>query len=72
MQIYIGINKNKKVSLHTVEPVRNTELGIWVSKRPYVNSYVQKNLEDMIKHSKMTWEMEPEVIEIDMMKMYDD
>ena len=44
MQIFIGVNKNRKVSLHTVEPVRCMDTGKWVSSRPYVNSVVQKNL----------------------------
>ena len=66
MQIFIGVNKNRKVSLHTVEPVRCMDTGKWVSSRPYVNSVVQKNIDTMISHSKMTWEMEPEVIEIDL------
>ena len=72
MQIFIGVNKNRRVSLHTVEPVRCMETGTWVSSRPYVNSIVQKNIDDMISHSKMTWEMEPEVIEIDLKRIYED
>ena len=72
MQIFIGVNKNRRVSLHTVEPVRCMETGTWVSSRPYVNSIVQKNIDDMISHSKMTWEMDPEVIEIDLKRIYDD
>lgn len=72
MQIFIGINKNHKVSLHAVEPTRNMNKGIWISNRPYINSFVQKNIDDMIKHSKMTWEMDPEVIEIDLKRMYNE
>ena len=69
MQLYIAVNKNNKVSLHTVEPKRDIENGVWISKRPYVNYYVQINIDDMIRHSTMTWEMEPEVIEIDLMNI---
>lgn len=65
MQIFIAINKNGKVSLHGVEPKRDEKTGIWVSNKPYVNCYVQENIDEMIKHSSMTWDMEPEVIEID-------
>ena len=50
MQIFIGVNKNRKVSLHTVEPVRCMDTGKWVSSRPYVNSVVQKNIDNMISH----------------------
>lgn len=64
MRIYIGVNKNKTVSLHAVEPHRNETTGKWESLHPYVNSIVQHSIEDMIKHSTMTWEMEPEVIDI--------
>lgn len=66
MQIFIGVNKNGSVSIHTIEPVRDNDKGIWISSHPYINSVVQKNIDNMIKHSSMTWAMEPEIIEIDM------
>ena len=66
MQIFIGVNKNKTVSLHTIEPTRCNDTGKWVSSRPYINSAVQKNIDNMIAHSSMTWQMEPEIIEIDL------
>ena len=68
MIIYVGVNKSGSASLHTVEPVRNKNTGMWVSLRPYVNSTINKSMNSMIKHSQMTWEMEPEFIEINLSK----
>lgn len=68
MILYVGVNKNGSVSLHTVEPTRNNNSGTWVSLRPYVNSNINKSMNNMIKHSQMTWKMEPEFIEINLSK----
>lgn len=70
MKLYIGVNKNNKVSLHTAEPVRYNDER-WVSKRPYVNSSVQLSMDDMIKHSAMSWAMEPEIVEINVRNNYE-
>lgn len=69
MRIFLGVNKNGNISLHIVEPKRNNDNGTWISNRPYVNSVVYNNLSKMIKHSKMTWEHEPEVLEIDLKRI---
>ena len=66
MVLFIGVNKNGTASLHTVNPVRNHEKGEWVSLRPYVNSIIQNNINDMIRHSDMNWNMEPEFMDIAM------
>lgn len=68
MVIFVGVNKNGEVSLHTVEPVRNESAGTWESLRPYVNSFIHQSIDYMIKHSKMTWQMEPEFIDINLNK----
>ena len=71
MVIFIGVNKNGEASLHTIEPTRNENTGKWVSLRPYVNSFIHNNMNRMIKHSNMTWNMEPEFIEINLSKKAD-
>lgn len=68
MIIFIGVNKSGSASLHAVEPSRNEQTGKWESYRPYVNSIIQKNMNDMIRHSNMTWAMDPEFIEININK----
>ena len=62
MKLYIGVNKNGSVALHTVEPIRTSDS--WVSKKPYINSHVYDSISDMVKHSTMNWTEEPEIIEI--------
>ncbi len=64
MVLFIGVNKNGSASLHTISPVRNEERGEWVSLRPYINSTIQKSINDMIRHSDMNWTMEPEFMDI--------
>lgn len=68
MKLYIGVNKNNTISLHTVEPTRSDD-NRWISLRPYVNSAMHNSLKDMIKHSNMNWEMDPEIIEINVKKI---
>ena len=38
LTVWAAINKNGSLSLHTEEPIRNEDTGIWVSKSPFVNS----------------------------------
>lgn len=68
MLIYIAANKNSSASLHLVEPKRNENTGTWVSIRPYINSSMQKSMNDMIRHSNMNWNTEPEALEIKIKK----
>lgn len=62
--LYAGINKNGKVSIHTVEPTRNNELGRWESKNPYCNSVIYQQFQDMMSKVGITWNNECEIIEI--------
>jgi len=62
MTIWIAINKDQSLSMHTVEPHRTRTR--WVSTRPYVNSKIHNNLSKLVKKSMLTWETEPECIEI--------
>lgn len=62
MTIWIAVNKNGSLSMHVTEPHKeNTK---WISSRPYVNSKVYKNLSNLVKKSMLSWETEPECIEI--------
>ena len=62
MTIWIAVNKDQTLCMHTVEPKRTSTK--WISSRPYINSIAYKNLSKLIKKSMLSWETEPECIEI--------
>lgn len=62
--IWIGVNKNGKISMHTVEPTRDEDLGVWVSNSPFVNSVLYENLSKTIEKTAMNWESSCEVFQI--------
>jgi hypothetical protein len=62
--VWIGVNRNGKISMHTVEPTRNEDLGIWVSNSPFVNSVLYVNLSQTIEKTQMNWESSCEVFQI--------
>lgn len=62
--VWVGVNKNGSISLHTVEPNRNEDLGIWISESPFVNSVIYANLSPMIEKTQMNWESSCEVFQI--------
>jgi len=62
MDIWFCLNKNGKVSMHSVEPTRGAER--WISNRPYVNSSLHKDIESLILNSKLTWASDPECISL--------
>ena len=64
--VWVGVNKNGKISMHTVEPVRNEKLGIWVSNSPFINSILYENLSSTIEKSPMNWESSCEVFQINL------
>lgn len=62
--VWIGVNRNGKISMHTVEPTRNEDLGVWVSNSPFVNSVLYTNLSQTIEKTSMNWESSCEVFQI--------
>ena len=50
--------------MHTVEPTRNENLGIWVSNSPFCNSVLYNNLSTTIEKTSMSWESSCEVFQI--------
>ena len=64
IKIWIGVNKNGKMSMHTVEPTRNELTGRWESKYPFCNSVVYNQFADMMKKVGLTWEHDCEFIEL--------
>lgn len=64
IKVWIGINKDNSLSLHTETPTRDDERGIWVSRFPFCNSLMYNELSKMITKTKMSWESEPEFMEV--------
>ena len=64
--IWIGVNKNGSISMHTVEPIKNEDLGIWMSNSPFVNSVIYNTFSNMIEKTPMNWESPAEPFEINM------
>jgi len=62
--IWFAVNKNGNVRMFLDNPKKNTERGIWEGKYPYVNSIIYKDINKVVKQAKMTFENNPEVIEI--------
>ncbi len=60
LTVWAAINKNGSLSLHTVEPIRNENTGVWVSESPFVNSVLYKDLSSMIEKTPMNWESNPQ------------
>ena len=61
--IWFGINKNRKVRMFLEEPTRDKDLNIWVGKN-FCNSVIQRQLEEMVKGTTLSWNDDPQVIQL--------
>lgn len=66
MTVWVGVNKNGSVSMHTEEPTKNENEGIWTSNSPFVNSVLYKELGGIIEKTKMNWESPAEPFQLNM------
>ena len=64
--VWAGINRNGKLSLHTIEPSRNNNLGTWVSNSPFLNSVIYDNLSKTLEKTPMNWQSPSEVFQINL------
>ena len=62
--VWLGVNKNGKISIHTEEPIRDEEHGVWKSNSPFLNSVLYANLSQMIERTQMNWESGYEIFQI--------
>ena len=60
LTIYLGVNKDGSISMHTVEPTRDEARGIWVSKTPFCNSLAYNQFTSLLEKSNITWNNDPE------------
>ena len=64
VQIWFAVNKNGQVRMFLDNPKRNINKGIWESKCPYINSLLYKDICQVVQQAKMTYENNPECLEI--------
>ena len=63
IKVWAGVNKNGKLSMHSEQPVRDEERGIWVSKLPFVNSVLYAQVSTMFEKANITWTNDCEFLE---------
>ena len=63
IKVWVGVNKNGKLSMHAEQPIRDENRGIWVSKLPFVNSILFANISKMFEKSNITWTNDCEFLE---------
>lgn len=64
VNIWVAKNKDGKVSIHKTCPTRNEDKGKWVSKDPFCSSIIQAQIQKLLERSSITWESDPEYLEI--------
>ena len=63
-QIWFCVDKNGFICMFTEKPIKNVVKGTWESKNPYINSKIYNDICAIVQQAKMTFENEPEVIEM--------
>lgn len=66
IKIWCAINADNTLSMHSEEPVRNTDLGVWISNAPFVHSIIYKQMSDFMRTANISFENDPEYFEINM------
>ena len=64
LKIWVGVNGNGFVGIHTIEPHRDDKNRRWISTSPFCNSLLQEQLETVIKAAGMAWDDDIEYFEI--------
>lgn len=67
--IYITVNKNGSINLSLDKPIKNNDK--WIINDYFCNSTLYKQMYDLIKKSEMSFDSEPEVIEINLKTVND-
>jgi len=65
LQVWFCVNRNSEIRMFLdIEPKKNEKLGRYEGKNPYVNSVLIKDIEALVKASKITFETQPQCIGI--------
>lgn len=68
INIWVAVNKNGNVRMFTEEPTRNKNTNKWESDKPYINSVMQKEFNELVEKSNLTWEAEPNMFTLTLQK----
>lgn len=60
--VYVGVNKNGSIALHSIEPTRDEARGMWISRMPFCNSIAYNQLVSLVEKSNLNWNNDPEPI----------
>ena len=64
-RVWFGVNKKNEIQMFLDdEPKKNKELGRYEGKNPFVNSLFYEDLKKIAQGSNLTFESEPQCIEI--------
>lgn len=64
IKIWIGVNKNGKISMHAEQPVKNEKTGRWESKMPFLNSVLYNEFSNMFQKTELNFDTPPQFLEI--------
>jgi hypothetical protein len=64
VQIWFCVNRNGDIRMFTDNPTKNEKLGKWTSKNPFINSVLYNDISQIVKSAHMTFENNPEIIEM--------
>ena len=65
LQVWFCVNRNSEIRMFLdIEPKKNEKLGRYEGKNPYVNSVLIKDIEALVKASKITFDTQPQCIGI--------
>ena len=64
IDIWISVNKNGFINMSLDEPQRNDSIKKWIYHKPFINICVYKEVTNLVEHSKLNWEHEPEFLTI--------
>ena len=70
--LWVCVNKNNSFIVHASQPIRDEDEGIWVSRNLFVNCELYEKLKTHTDIENLTWESEPEFIEIEVIHPYYD
>lgn len=63
--LWICINRNGTMVVHAAQPIRDEEIGKWVSRHIFCNNSLYEKLSEIVDRLQLTWNSEPEFIEIE-------
>ena len=61
IEIWVAISKNNTIQLFSKLPIRGN--ACWIGEN-YINSIIYDSIKDMIKNSTLSWNSEPEFLEL--------